>query len=352
MIKDLKLSEIFNSPLKQNLIKNQFNGFDFISFFGSFYITTDQYLPICSNHFLTSTDLFGFYQKKKYQYLFSSVFKEKIVSKQDEIEIIQNCFVLGSTNNYYHDLIDCFSRIFSYDKNFLPHRSIDKIAVNDTNTVSILKEILNTLDIKIPVITLSNNKIYKFENSNITANRRIKRTINLYRKFFLPKTIHAKNKIFISRKDSLTRTIINEKEIVNLLKTFSFESDTLRGKTLEQQIELFSSSKLIVSMHGSALTNLLFTPSGSTVIEITGDFKNLNNDWISEKNSEQFAKYTRSMFNLIALECNINHYFYFSKINKVSDQHFNFDFEKITHSNLLVNISTLKKFLISKKLIY
>ena len=36
-------------------------------------------------------------------------------------------------------------------------------------------------------------------------------------------------------------------------------------------------------MHGDALTNLLFVPSGSTIIEITGDFMERKQDWYSKK---------------------------------------------------------------------
>ena len=102
-----------------HLIKNYYNENNFLSIFGNFYLTTDRYLPICSDSFLTSTDLFGFYEEVKYQYLFTNDFKERIINNSSEIEIVENCFVLGSTNNYYHDLIDCFSRIFAYDKDFI-----------------------------------------------------------------------------------------------------------------------------------------------------------------------------------------------------------------------------------------
>ena len=233
----------------------------------------------------------------------------------------------------------------------MPHQSIDKIAVNDTDTVKILKEILYILNINIPIIVLKKNKIYKFENSNITANKQFKRTINLYRKFFLPKKINPQLNTFISRKDSLTRTIENEEKLVNLLESFSFTTNTLSNKTLGQQIKLFSSSKLIVSMHGAALTNLLFAPSGSTVIEITGDFKTKDIDWVSEKNSKIYNLNTRSMYNLMASECEINHYYYFAKMLRINDpsnsKEIEFDFQKFTYTNLLIDLNTLRKFLIS-----
>ena len=50
MIKNLKLKEIFNSALKMHLIKNYYNENNFISFW-KFYLTTDRYLPICSEFF-------------------------------------------------------------------------------------------------------------------------------------------------------------------------------------------------------------------------------------------------------------------------------------------------------------
>ena len=78
MIKDLHLKDIFNSPLKKCLKKNTNYNFDFISFYGSFYITSESYLPICSNSFFTSTDLFGFYEKVKYRHLFTPEFLLRI----------------------------------------------------------------------------------------------------------------------------------------------------------------------------------------------------------------------------------------------------------------------------------
>ena len=342
MIKDLQLKDIFNSPFKNSLIKNTNNNFDFISFYGSFYITPESYLPICSNSFFTSTDLFGFYEKVKYQHLFTSEFYKKI-SNNNDVEIIQNSFVLGSTGNYYHDLIDCFSRIFSYDREISPHKNIDKIIISDTKTLSILKEILSVLKLKISITLLKKNRIYKFENSVITANKRLKRTIKLYRHFFMPKNQQPLKKVFVSRKDSIHRTIENEEEIISILKNYSYNIETLSNKTLQQQVEIFSSSKTIIAMHGAALTNLLFVPEGSTVIEITGDFAKRENDWFSKKNSTLFNQYTRSMYNFIALECKINHFFYFSKIANTNYNNIEFDFQKFTHASLLVDIDQFQK---------
>ena len=344
MIKNLKLNEIISSPLKNKLIKYYNHDHKFISLIGDFFITPDSFLPICSDSFSTSTDLFGFYESIKYKHLFTDKFLEKILNQNQEIQIIQNSFILGSTGNYYHDLIDCYSRIFSYNGNFSFNKKINKIIISETNIKYILDEILSILNIKIPIVCLKKNKIYKFENSIITANKNFKRTVKLYRKIFLLKHIIPSNKLFISRKDSSTRHITNESKVAHLLKDYNFDVKTLSKKSFIEQKILFASSNFIVSMHGAALTNLIFVQSGSTVIEITGDFKRNKNDWFSENNSTEFNYLTRSMYNALAAECGINHYYYFCKTienNKLNNiQH---EFQKFTYSDLFVDIKYFKK---------
>ncbi len=344
MIQNYTLNNIISSPLKNKLIKYYNYDQKFISLIGNFYITPDRFLPICSECFSTSTDLFGFYEDVKYSHLLTSKFLENSLKKNKEIQIIQNSFILGSTGNYYHDIIDCYSRIFSYNKNFSFNKNIDKIVISEINIKNILNELLSILNVKIPVVCLKKNKIYKFENSIITANRNLNRTIRLYRKLLLKDQINPLRNLFISRQDSLTRNIINESDILSLLKDYNFEVQTLSTKSFLAQKELFESSKFIITMHGAALTNLLFAPSGSTIVEIAGDFMERERDWYSKKNSNEFNKYTRSMYNVLAAECKINHYYYFSKIVSSNSHEIKYEFEKFTHSSLLVNINIFKNF--------
>ena len=79
---------------------------------------------------------------------------KKIQSQNKDIQTIQNSFILGSTGNYYHDIIDCYSRIFSYNENLSFYKNIDKIIISEINIKNILKELLSILDIKIPVVCL------------------------------------------------------------------------------------------------------------------------------------------------------------------------------------------------------
>jgi len=343
LIENFNLNFIFNSPLKKKLIKNIHNNFKFISFYGNFYLTTDFYLPICAENFCTSTDLFGFYVKEKYSELLNVNLEKKVSRDKDNIEVIEDAFICGSTGNYYHDLIDCYSRLFSFDKNFLFHKNIRKIVISNSHIKGVLEHFLERLSIECPILVLKKNNLYKFKNSIIVANRKFDRTIKLYKKFYSKKYVTPQKNIFISRKDSKMRIIENEDEVYDYLKKYNFENITLTGKSFEEQIDLFSSSKIIISMHGAALTNLLFAQPGSKVIELSANYIKNSEDWYTEKNSKKFNHFTRHNFNVMAEICDIDHYFYFSRVNKITgDKNLKFDFQELTYANQIVDMKVFK----------
>ncbi|MGI0483120.1 glycosyltransferase 61 family protein [Geminocystis sp. CENA526] len=75
-------------------------------------------------------------------------------------------------------------------------------------------------------------------------------------------------KIYISRDRSSNRRLINEKEVINLLLKYEFEIVNLELLTVRQQAELLSQAKIVISPHGSGLSNLVFCPPKTKVIEI------------------------------------------------------------------------------------
>ncbi len=345
MILDIKIKDLINSPLKKSLIKFKYEEKTFIALYGDFYLTSDLFLPICSSSYCTSTELFGFFEKIKYDSILTNRFKLNLEKNNKRIPTIKNAFILGSTGNYYHDLIDCYSRIFSFQKNLLFHKKIDKIIIGNEKTKKILKEILKTLNINIPVISLKKKEVYQFKNSTITANRRFDRTINFYKQFFNFKKNIPKKLLFISRRDTKTRQIQNELDLIYLLKNYNFNIETLDGKTFEEQQNLFNESKVIITMHGAGLTNLLFSEKNSVVIEITLDFLDKNRDWFSKRNSKEHNLYTRSMYNDMAQRCELSHYYYFAQSAKINLENVKYDFQKFTFTSLNVNIEYFKKFL-------
>lgn len=75
-------------------------------------------------------------------------------------------------------------------------------------------------------------------------------------------------RLFVSRGDAAWRRIANQDEITTLLERRGFEVVEAARLALEQQIELFAEAEFVVGPHGGGLTNLLFSPPGTRVVEL------------------------------------------------------------------------------------
>jgi capsular polysaccharide biosynthesis protein len=73
--------------------------------------------------------------------------------------------------------------------------------------------------------------------------------------------------IFISRSNS-RRKLINENEILPVIKDFGFEVVHCEDLSFKEQIKLFSEAKIILGDHGSGMNNQIFSPPGAKTIEL------------------------------------------------------------------------------------
>jgi hypothetical protein len=83
-------------------------------------------------------------------------------------------------------------------------------------------------------------------------------------------------KIYISRKKTGRRIIINETEIENLLIQKGFKTVYLEEYTFYEQISILYNTRFLISIHGAGLTNIIFMQPGSSLLELRlkGDFNN------------------------------------------------------------------------------
>lgn len=79
-----------------------------------------------------------------------------------------------------------------------------------------------------------------------------------------------RRRIYVSRSDAPDRRIANEPDLVAVLAEFGFETVTLSGLTLAEQIRLFQSADVVVAPHGAGTTNVLFAPNDCVVLELMG----------------------------------------------------------------------------------
>lgn len=75
-------------------------------------------------------------------------------------------------------------------------------------------------------------------------------------------------RIYISRRNVGKRKIVNEDEISHVLSNLGFQTIRAEELSFEQQVQICSRARYIVSNHGAGLTNMLFVPEGGSVLEL------------------------------------------------------------------------------------
>jgi len=109
--------------------------------------------------------------------------------------------------------------------------------------------------------------IYHFINSQIPQFIHKRPAFKILNLLKIPNN-KKKDKIYVTRQNASYRNLINEEDIVNVLKKDGFRTVDLNNMDVFEQIELFSNAKFIVSPTGSSLTNLVFCSPGTKVVEI------------------------------------------------------------------------------------
>lgn len=73
--------------------------------------------------------------------------------------------------------------------------------------------------------------------------------------------------VYISRRKAIRRKVINEEEVTDLFVKYGFSIVYMEDLTWEEQVALLKNTKVLASMHGAGLTNMLFIPSGAGILE-------------------------------------------------------------------------------------
>jgi capsular polysaccharide biosynthesis protein len=78
----------------------------------------------------------------------------------------------------------------------------------------------------------------------------------------------AGRRLYISRGLASYRRVLNEIDVVRLLRQHGFEAITLESLSMWQQAEIMTSCEAVVGPHGAGLSNIVFCEPGTKVIEI------------------------------------------------------------------------------------
>jgi hypothetical protein len=78
----------------------------------------------------------------------------------------------------------------------------------------------------------------------------------------------GRRRLFVSRAQVKNRHISNEPQLVEVLGAHGFQTVHPEQLSVVQQIELFAGAEAVIGSWGSGLTNLVFSPPGTLVIEM------------------------------------------------------------------------------------
>lgn len=218
-----------------------------------------------------------------------------------------------SANVYFHWLVDILPRFFILQKSGIRLEKIDYFLVNSCQQ-SFQQETLKLLGIP-------QEKIIESDRSpHIQAARLVVPSfpgalgwvepwsIQFLRTTFLEplqrqishgcnedsKLSNAK-RLYISRQDAKHRRVLNEAEVITYLRGLDFTIVALEQISFTEQVWLFAQAEIIVSLHGSGLTNLIFCQARTKVVELFS------------------PHYVRHYYWLISQILNLEHYYLVGK---------------------------------------
>jgi hypothetical protein len=183
------------------------------------------------------------------------------------------------SNTYYHWLFDILPRI----------QLLKKAGIFEDVDIFILPQLKHDFQkSSLSYFNVPSSKILEIEDDEavLTDNLIVPSlpselgTVNLWalnfiRYTFLSATsnLTPHRKIYISRKNATARRLLNESEIIEFLTGLGFEIIEAENLAFDDQVKIFSQAEIIVSPHGSGLSNIVFCNKKTKVIDLFyGDF--------------------------------------------------------------------------------
>ena len=274
MLQNIPISKISKDKnLHTNFINSKINDFNLKCniYNGDFYSDTFNFFLINKN-FKTFKNFFirDFYQNT--EHYFTNNFFNNLKENIEKLKEFKNIFILGSSagNNYYSNLIQFIPRIFYIKENNI------KIAIHRNSSVkfrNFIKYILKNKKIDFSFVYLDDG-FYKFTDCQFPQFFNIANSNLILKKFLKPKSFNSKDKkIYVTREDSSYRKIVNEADIIPILRSKGYKIINPQLYTIDQQIQIFSEADKIIGAHGSNLSNIIFCKPETEIFEIGPEFK-------------------------------------------------------------------------------
>ena len=76
-------------------------------------------------------------------------------------------------------------------------------------------------------------------------------------------------RIYVTRQKAAHRHVLNETDVVDLVRAYGFEIVANEDLSFEEQVELHAGTEALIGIIGANLTNIMFMPPGSSVLQLS-----------------------------------------------------------------------------------
>jgi len=195
--------------------------------------------------------------------------------KNQNYLLAYNIWTVGNSPSagYYHWVAESMPRIMANFDN-LPHLSL--LLPERAKKVPFIQDSLAYFPFK-DVVYIPEKRLTQAPNLWVTS---YLHSIGLYhrsllekvRHFLWEKTSHISSpfgrRVYVSRAKARARKVINEVEIIPILKEFGFDIVFFEDLTFSQQVACMRNTSHFVTLHGAALTNILCMHTQTNVMEL------------------------------------------------------------------------------------
>jgi capsular polysaccharide biosynthesis protein len=203
---------------------------------------------------------------KFYFHLFKRIIRNRFVLVKTPVIFITDRF----SGNYFHWITEALPRLLAGGSGI---KSSPVILPSYYHQFSFIEESLKIAGFTVRY--LNEKKSYVVRNLLFVTHFA---TGGNYNDYFIQKTRETLNKdiaftvpsrlVYISRGKAERRKIANEDELLPVLLELQFETVYCEDLSLQEQRNLFSQTKVLVSNHGAGLTNMIFMPAATSVLEL------------------------------------------------------------------------------------
>ncbi|WP_180955397.1 glycosyltransferase family 61 protein [Peribacillus deserti] len=199
-----------------------------------------------------------------------SIFKQETLPPVTEYYDLAADLTHRLSHNYYHWMFEVIPRFHLIETCFT---HIDKFIVTlPEKILPFQEETLAAIGIPLPHLVKTHDQFHiKAEKLVVPSQPSMatKWASNYLRAKFLSENNidnTNKNRIYIRR--THYRRVLNEEELITVLKEYGFIPVELETMSVSDQVNLFSGAECIIAPHGAGLTNIVFCDPGTKIIEI------------------------------------------------------------------------------------